>query len=103
MLCDSNYLHFALALLMSIKNGNIADLFINFLCLDDKTYNVISNLEMYDNIKCYREDIMLISQDVNNLKNTTAEVKFSHPGCKLQLTAAFLTVTANLGILCQMA
>ena len=70
MLCDSNYLHFALALLMSIKNGNIADLFINFLCLDDKTYNVISNLEMYDNIKCYREDIMLISQDVNNLKNT---------------------------------
>ena len=66
ILCDYKYIHYAVALIQSLPNMN--NLYsIHFLCLDDKTYNVISNFE---NVKCYSEDIFKNNKVILNLKKT---------------------------------
>ena len=63
ILCDFKYIHYAVALIQSLPTSNLY--VINFLCLDDKTYNTISKFE---DVKCYREDIFVNNKAILNLK-----------------------------------
>jgi hypothetical protein len=68
MLCDYNYIHYAIALLLSINCYDTKNVLVHFLCLDEKTYNIISNLQLNIDIVCYREDVVLIEKTLNDLK-----------------------------------
>jgi len=76
ILCDFNFLNYALALLFSIDKFNKNDLFIHFLCLDDDTYNIVSKLNMYKNIICYKEEILLVDENIYNLKISNKQYYF---------------------------
>ena len=69
ILCDFNYLHYALVLLGSIDSfESSTNLIINFLCLDDRTFNIISNIKLRFKINCYKEEVILNNQTIINLK-----------------------------------
>jgi hypothetical protein len=65
ILCDFKYIHYAVALIQSLPATNLY--VINFLCLDDKTYNTISK---FQHVKCYREVIFVNNKALLNLKQT---------------------------------
>jgi hypothetical protein len=68
ILCDYNYLHYAVALLLSISCYEKNNVLIHFLCLDEKTYSIISNLQLEIDVICYKEDIFLNETTLNDLK-----------------------------------
>lgn len=74
ILCDYNYLHYALALVTSIKDNLNNDKIIDFLCLDEKTYYAVSNLNY--NINCYKEEILLSNSNVKQLKENNKQYYF---------------------------
>ena len=68
ILCDFNYLHYALVLLGSIDSfESSTNLIINFLCLDDRTFNIISNIKLRFKINCYKEEVILNNQTIINI------------------------------------
>ena len=76
ILCDFNYLHYGLALLNSIQEYIVNGFLIHFLCLDDRTYNIVSKLTMYKNIKYYKDDILIINKDIYDLKISNKQYYF---------------------------
>ena len=53
ILCDYNYIYYAVALVYSLKNTSSQPCIIDFLCLDDQTYDVMTNISY--KINCYKE------------------------------------------------
>ena len=53
ILCDYNYIHFSLALVYSLLEKSKEDFVIDFLCLDDETYEIIKTINY--KVKAYRE------------------------------------------------
>ena len=53
ILCDYNYIYYAVALVYSLKNTSCRQFTIDFLCLDDKTYDVMQKIDY--KINCYKE------------------------------------------------
>lgn len=76
ILCDYNYLHYATALLLSMNDYNTANIVIHFLCLDETTYKVVSNLQLNIKIICYKDDVVLSDPIVSNLKKTDTRYYF---------------------------
>ena len=68
ILCDCNYINYATALIYSIKMNTTLDITIDFLCLDDSTYDIMSNLHF--KINCYKESDILNNMQIIYLKNT---------------------------------
>lgn len=76
ILCDYNYLHYAIALLLSMNDYNTTNIVIHFLCLDETTYKVVSNLQLNLKINCYKDDVVLSDPIVSNLKETDTRYYF---------------------------
>lgn len=68
ILCDYNYINYAVALIYSIKMNSSLHIILNFLCLDEATYDIISNLNF--TIHCFKESDILHNTQLIYLKNT---------------------------------
>ena len=68
ILCDYNYIKYATALIYSIKMNTKVNLTIDFLCLDNATYNIMSNLNF--KINCFKEEDILNNDQLMYLKTT---------------------------------
>jgi hypothetical protein len=76
ILCDYNYLHYATALLLSMNDYNNENVVVHFLCLDQTTYQVVSNLQLNIKIICYKDDVVLSEPIVSNLKHNDTRYYF---------------------------
>jgi len=76
MLCDYNYIHYAIALLTSINYYETKNILVHFLCLDEKTFNIISNLQLNIDIICYNETNILLDKAIVDLKTNEKRYYF---------------------------
>lgn len=73
ILCDYNYIYYAVTLILSLLNNtNNNGIIIHFLCLDEKTFDIVSNLKK-GNIICYREDCILTNDTIREIKNNNRQ------------------------------
>jgi hypothetical protein len=72
ILCDYNYIYYAITLIFSLLNNSKKEFIIHFLCLDEKTFDIISNFKK-ENIICYREDCILTNDTIIDIKNTNRQ------------------------------
>ena len=79
-LSDYNYLIYGLVLYNSLKNTTVSDFTLHYLCLDDKTYDILNKLkEKYGwiDLKLYNFSIIKNSEDweylVNNTENRSVD------------------------------
>jgi dTDP-4-dehydrorhamnose reductase len=76
MLCNYKYIHYAVALLLSIHDSYAPNILIHFLCLDEKTKNVISRLQLSTIVVCYEDSILSKEEQLLNFKNNDVRYYF---------------------------